>query len=239
MPYAAYMTHKFDRALIPSKPTLSFEISLWGSGTKLIAGIDEAGRGPLAGPVSAAAIILPEDPSLCQKLHGVRDSKQMSPADRESWADILKREAISYGTGFASPGEIDGHGIIPATLLAVQRALAAMPVCPQHLLLDYLQLPDVLIPQTALIKGDARCLSIAAASVLAKTARDALMCEMDLCYPGYGFAKHKGYATQEHLRALERLGPCPIHRYSFSPIRREPEDIPIPEYTAYSSEEEK
>jgi ribonuclease HII len=147
----------------------------------------------------------------------------MSPADREYWADFLKREAISFGIGFASSAEIDRLGIIPATHLAIQRALSAMPVHPQHLLLDYLQLPDVIIPQTSIVKGDARCLSIAAASILAKTARDALMCEMDTFYPGYGFAKHKGYATTEHLRALEQLGPCPLHRYSFSPIRQEPE----------------
>lgn len=214
------MTLKFDPALIPPKPTLDFELPLWNTGTNLIAGIDEAGRGPLAGPVSSAAIILPEDISLCEKLYGVRDSKQMTPADREYWADFLKSEAISFGIGFASPDEIDLLGIIPATLLAVQRALAVMPVNPQHLLLDYLHLPDVRIPQTSIIKGDARCLSVAAASILAKTARDALMREMEGCYPGYGFARHKGYATQQHLEALEKLGPCPIHRYSFSPLRQ-------------------
>jgi ribonuclease HII len=214
------MTPKFDPSLIPPEPTLDFELPLWDNGTKFIAGIDEAGRGPLAGPVSAAAVILPEDRSLCSKLRGVRDSKQMSPADREYWADFLKREAISFGIGFADPGEIDSLGIIRATRLAVQRALEAMQVPPQHLLLDYLQLPDITIPQTPIIKGDARCISIAAASILAKTARDSLMCEMETCYPGYGFARHKGYATPEHIGALERLGPCPIHRYSFSPIRR-------------------
>lgn len=232
------MTPKFDLALIPPEPTLDFELSIWGVGTKLIAGIDEAGRGPLAGPVSAAAIILPDDPFLCQKYHGVRDSKQMRPADREYWADILMREALSFGTGFASSGEIDTLGIIPATLLAVQRALTSMPIQPQHLLLDYIQLPDVIIPQTPIIKGDARCLSIAAASILAKTARDALMREMEACYPGYGFAKHKGYATREHLTALDRLGPCPIHRYSFSPIRREPEDDPGEDKITHSNKEE-
>jgi ribonuclease HII len=218
------MAPKFDRSLIPPEPTLCFEMHLWNLGTRLIAGIDEAGRGPLAGPVSAAAVILSDDQSLCNKLHGVRDSKQMSPADREYWANFLKREAISFGTGFASPAEIDRLGIIPATYLAVQRSLSAMPVHPQHLLLDYFQLPDIMIPQTPIVKGDARCLSIAAASILAKTARDALMCEMDISYPGYGFSKHKGYATPGHLSALERLGPCPIHRFSFSPIRKEPGD---------------
>jgi ribonuclease HII len=216
------MTPKLDLALIPPEPTLSFELPLWEMGAKFVAGIDEAGRGPLAGPVSAAVVIFPDDPSLCKRLHGVRDSKQMSPADREYWGNFLKKEVISYGTGFASSEEIDALGIVPATLLAVERALAIMPICPDHLLLDYLKIPAIQIPQTSIIKGDARSLSIAAASIFAKTTRDALMTEMDARYPGYGFARHKGYATPEHLRALERLGPCPIHRYSFAPIRQVP-----------------
>jgi ribonuclease HII len=218
------MTPKFDLALIPPQPTLSFELPLWEMGAKFVAGIDEAGRGPLAGPVSAAAVVFPDDPSLCIRLHGVRDSKQMTPVDREYWADFLKKELISYGTGFASSEEIDALGIVPATLLAVERALAVMPICPDHLLLDYLKIPAIQIPQTSLIKGDARSLSIAAASIFAKTTRDALMADMDARYPGYGFARHKGYATPEHLSALERLGPCPIHRYSFAPIRQAPGD---------------
>lgn len=215
------MAPKFDRSLIPPLPTLSFELALWDMGNSYIAGIDEAGRGPLAGPVTAAAIILPHDPSLCEKLHGVRDSKQMTAADREYWADTIMADAVSFGIGSTSPAEIDQIGILPATRLAVQRALSNMPVLPQHLLLDYIQLPEVIIAQTSIVKGDARCLSIAAASILAKTSRDALMREMEDLYPGYGFAKHKGYATPEHLAALERLGPCPIHRYSFSPIRQD------------------
>lgn len=218
------MTLKFDPLLIPAQPTLSFELPLWEGGIKYVAGIDEAGRGPLAGPVSAGAVILPCDPSICTRLHGVRDSKQMTPEDREYWANFLKGEAVSYGTGFASSEEIDMLGIVPATHLAVQRALSAMRVHAEHLLLDYIQLPQIPVPQTSITKGDARCLSIAAASILAKTTRDALMCEMDSRYPGYGFARHKGYATRAHLSALERLGPCPIHRYSFAPIRQKQED---------------
>jgi ribonuclease HII len=217
------MTTRFDRSLIPSKPTLEFEKSLWDAGLKHIAGIDEAGRGPLAGPVAAAAVILPNDPSLDVTLSGVRDSKQMTPGQREYWAGCIKTVAIQYGIGFASAEEIDRIGILPATHLAVGRALSAIQLTPDHLLLDFLTLPDYAIPQTSLIKGDARCLSIAAASVLAKTERDRLMYDLDLQYPGYGFARHKGYGTPEHLQALQRLGPCPIHRLSFHPLR--PEEI--------------
>jgi ribonuclease HII len=214
------MTAKIDPALIPLRPDLNFELPLWESGIRYIAGIDEAGRGPLAGPVCAAAVILTPDPALPKRLHGVRDSKQMLPSDREYWAEILKIETAAYGIGFASPGEIDALGILPATRLAIQRALASLAILPEHLLLDHLKLPEVDTPQTSITKGDARSLSIAAASVLAKTSRDALMCEMDTCYPAYGFAQHKGYATPAHLRALAEIGPCPIHRYSFAPIRK-------------------
>jgi ribonuclease HII len=127
----------------------------------------------------------------------------------------LKELALGYGVGFASHQEIDTLGIVPATRLAVQRALDELPEPPQHLLLDYLNLPDVLIPQTSLVKGDARCLSIAAASILAKTARDAWMRQLDLQYPDYGFAQHKGYGTLLHRQALARFGPSPIHRRTF------------------------
>jgi ribonuclease HII len=213
------MTAKFDLSLIPPKPDLSFELPLWESGIRFIAGIDEAGRGPLAGPVCAAAVILTPDPALIERLDGVRDSKQMRPEDREFWAEVLRNEAFSYGVGFASPGEIDRSGILPATRLAIQRALEMLSIRPEHLLLDYLKLPENMTPQTAITKGDARSLSIAAASILAKTSRDALMCEMDSRYPTYGFVQHKGYATPAHLRALDKFGPCPIHRFSFAPIR--------------------
>jgi ribonuclease HII len=130
------------------------------------------------------------------------------------------KEAVSYGIGFASPEEIDSWGILPATRLAIQRALDRLSIQPEHLLLDHLKLPDHPAPQTPITKGDARSLSIAAASILAKTSRDALMCEMDSRYPDYGFAQHKGYATPAHLRALAERGPCPIHRYSFAPLRK-------------------
>jgi ribonuclease HII len=215
------MTTRFDPSLIPAKPTLEFEISLWNAGLTHVAGIDEAGRGPLAGPVAAAAVILPQDPQIGASLIGVRDSKQMTPDQREYWAECVKDAAIDYGIGFASAEEIDRVGILPATHLAAVRALLGMQILPDHVLLDYLTLPDYPIPQTSLIKGDARCLSIAAASVLAKTERDRLMREIDQQYPGYGFARHKGYGTPEHLQALQRLGPCPIHRVTFHPIKHE------------------
>ena len=213
------MPKKFDPALIPKNPTLEFERPLWQAGLQYVAGIDEAGRGALAGPVAAAVVILPPDGSLERSLRGVRDSKQMTPSQREFWSTRLRELALAFGVGFASSQVIDTLGIVPATRLAAQRALNALEIIPQHLLLDYLLLPDLEIPQTSLIKGDARSLSIAAASVIAKTARDALMVELDQEYPGYGLAAHKGYGTKFHREAIVKLGPSPIHRLSFSPIR--------------------
>jgi ribonuclease HII len=209
------MPLKFDRRLLPAAPNLSFEIERWASGVCVVAGIDEAGRGALAGPVAAAALVLPVDEDLCRQLSGVRDSKEMTPHQREIWAVQLRACALAYGVGMASHLEIDAIGIVPATRLAVQRALESLNISPQHLLLDYLKLPDCPIPQTSLVKGDARSLSIAGASILAKTARDALMRQLDALYPGYGFAAHKGYGTLAHRQALAYLGPSPIHRLSF------------------------
>lgn len=210
------MAVKFDRSLLPEAPDLYFESELWAKDIKLVAGIDEAGRGALAGPVSAGALILPAEPGLQDFLEGVRDSKEMTPGQREFWALRLKKYALSWGVGFASHQEIDAFGIVEATRLAAQRAVNELVPPPQYLLIDYLELPDCSLPQTALIKGDARSLSIAAASILAKTSRDALMRQMDTCYPGYGFAAHKGYATVAHRQAILELGPAPIHRQSFA-----------------------
>jgi ribonuclease HII len=212
------MTTKFDCRLLPPEPTLEYEQNLWAAGVRYVAGIDEAGRGPLAGPVTAAAVILPPDLSIAGQLRGVRDSKQMNPGQREVWAVRLKKQVLAYAIGFASAQEIDVLGILPATRLAVQRALQGLSLSPEHLLLDFLELPDDPRPQTSLVKGDARSLSIAAASVLAKTARDALLCELARQYPGYGFEAHKGYSTPAHRLALARLGPCPIHRRSFQGV---------------------
>ena len=200
-------------------PHLEFENVLWENGILWIAGIDEAGRGALAGPVVSAAVILPMIVDLDKKLDGVRDSKLMSEKDRTKWAVEIKRVAVSWSIGFASAEEIDHIGIVPATRLASSRALAQLNVCPECLLLDYLQLPNSPFAQVSLPKGDQCSMSIAAASILAKTSRDSMLVEMDTQFPGYGFAKHKGYGTAEHFRALERLGPCSTHRYSFAPLR--------------------
>ncbi|RME08576.1 MAG: ribonuclease HII [Anaerolineae bacterium] len=209
------MTSRVDPADIPPAPDLSWERALWAQGFTHVAGVDEAGRGALAGPVCAASVILPPVMDAPLPLEGVRDSKKMTPAQRAHWAARIREVALAWGVAFASAAEIDALGIIPATRLAVRRALAALTHPPDALLLDYLLLPEIGIPQTSLIKGDSRSLSIAAASVLAKTARDALMIEMDAQYPGYGFARHKGYGTPGHRQALARLGPSPLHRTTF------------------------
>ena len=194
-------------------PTLEFEQNLWNSGFTRIAGIDEAGRGAWAGPVAAAAVILPVDPSLTHTLDRVRDSKLMTPLARETWAPRIKESAAGWGVGFASAEEIDRLGIVPATKLAAARALENL--LPDYLITDYLIFPEMDLPQTALVKGDQRSLSVAAASVLAKTARDALLRELDAHYPGYGFARHKGYGTRIHQDAIRKLGRSEIHRRSF------------------------
>ena len=213
------MPRQLDPAEIPASPDLRFETRLWGAGFLYPAGLDEAGRGAWAGPVSAGAVILPRDEQVTERLRGVRDSKQMLPHQRVFWASEIRAAAVAWGVGFASHQEIDSLGILPATRLAMQRALEGLAMPPDHLLIDALRLPGVLLPQSALIKGDARSLSIAAASVLAKTARDRWMEEIDQTFPGYGFARHKGYGTAAHAQALAKLGPCPIHRASFAPIK--------------------
>ena len=195
-------------------PTLEFEQLLWNDSFARIAGIDEAGRGAWAGPVSAAVVILPPDPSLTRTLNRVRDSKLMSPLEREHWAPYIRAAASGWGVGFASAEEIDALGIVPATKLAATRALETLS--PDYLLTDALLFRELDLSQTALIKGDQRSLSVAAASVLAKTARDALLRELDGQYPGYGFAQHKGYGTRQHHEAIRQLGLCDIHRKSFS-----------------------
>ena len=215
-------------------PTLEFEKRLWEGGFRYIAGIDEAGRGALAGPVAAAVVVLPrpervEGLSLAQTLGGVRDSKQMTALARESWAPRIKEFSLAWGVGFASAEEIDTLRIVPATRLAALRAIqsitSACPIpdppipdrlFPDYLITDYLLFPEIPLPQTALVKGDQRSLSVAAASVLAKTARDALMRTLDSEYPGYGFARHKGYGTPQHRAAIAQSSLCAIHRKSFA-----------------------
>jgi ribonuclease HII len=212
------MARQFDRAEIPPSPDLAFERELWDGGLQRVAGVDEAGRGAWAGPVTAGAVILPPDACMQDLLWGVRDSKQMRPEARTVWAEEIRLRALTCAVGFASSAEIDALGIIPATRLAMRRALEGLTTPPQHILIDALRLAEIPLPQTALIKGDARSLSIAAASVLAKTARDAWMINLETQYPGYAFARHKGYGTQVHQAALLRLGPAPIHRRCFAPV---------------------
>jgi ribonuclease HII len=198
-------------------PDTSFESKFWRSGLLHVAGLDEAGRGALAGPVAVGAVILPNNKALLSRtLSGVRDSKQMTPLEREQLAPRIQEIALTWSVGFASAEEIDSLGIVPATRLAALRALERLSIIPQYLLTDFrLELPELDISQTALVRGDTLSLSIAAASVLAKTARDRLMCELDLCYQGYGLGKHKGYGTQSHRSAMKRLGATPIHRKTF------------------------
>jgi len=228
-----------------TEPDLAFERRLWKHGFTYVAGMDEAGRGALAGPVAVGAVILPmaqrrgaatgpgprlHDPAdgflsgetrvrghRGVSLRGVRDSKQMTPAQRESAAVRVREQAVAWSVGFASCEEIDADGIVRAIRLAALRALEQLRVFPEYLLTDFrLELPQLDIGQTSLVKGDARCLSIAAASVLAKTGRDALMRELDAQQPGYGLAAHKGYGTRDHLLALQRMGRSPIHRKTFA-----------------------
>ena len=198
-------------------PDLAFERRLWRSGLIYVAGLDEAGRGALAGPVAVGAVILPNRSRLASTLKGVRDSKQMTPLGRDHLAPRIKESALAWSVGLASSDEIDSLGIVAATRLAALRALESLSRCPSYLLTDFrLELPELDIPQTSLVKGDVKCLSIAAASVLAKTTRDLLMCELDLQYPGYGLRQHKGYGTPFHCQALKRLGYSAIHRRSFA-----------------------
>ena len=199
-------------------PTLQYELSLWSSGFSAVAGIDEAGRGCWAGPVTAGAVILPADPGILERLSGVRDSKLMTPAERDAMFDLIPEVARAWATGEADNAEIDRLGILNATRLAMKRALAALAIRPDHLLIDYVRLHDVTIPQIGIAHGDMISLSIAAASIMAKVTRDRRMEILAEQYPQYGFGKHKGYGTKQHQDALARFGPCPIHRMSFKPL---------------------
>ena len=198
-------------------PHLHYEQELWQSGLAYVAGMDEAGRGALAGPVAVGAVILPTDhPHLSRTLACCRDSKQMTPRQRDLCVPHIKEAALAWNVAFASADEIDSLGIVPATRLAAQRALDGLAIQPVYLLTDFrLELPESGLPQTSLVKGDACCLSIAAASVLAKTTRDALMVELGKRIQDYGLEQNKGYGTQTHRSALMRLGYSSEHRKSF------------------------
>jgi ribonuclease HII len=182
--------------------------------TILVAGVDEAGRGPLAGPVVAAAVIL--DPG--RPIRGLADSKVLSPDRREVLAERIRERAIAWSTGQADVGEIDTINILHATMLAMSRAVAALKVLPEEALVDGNRCPTLECRVRAIVKGDRDVKAISAASIIAKTTRDAMLREFDKLYPVYGFAQHKGYCTPEHLAALDRHGPCPLHRRSFAPV---------------------
>ena len=199
-------------------PTFIEERSLLAQGYSLVAGLDEVGRGPLAGPVVAGVAILPHS-ARGRWLRLIRDSKQLSAAQREVALERLREHALALDVGVCSPAEVDRLGIASATRLAMTRALDALPLNPQFLLLDAFPLPEVDLPQKAIVRGDSLCYSIAAASILAKVTRDRMMERADQEYPGYGFARHKGYGTRAHMASLHSLGPCEIHRYSFEPVK--------------------
>ncbi len=206
----------------PLTPTLEQERRLWKLGIVHIAGLDEAGRGALAGPVVAGAVILPmlaDDDGLPPPWDQVRDSKALSPARRAALFDQVQAASLAWGIGAASAQEIDQIGIAPANRLAMQRAIAALDPQPAYLLIDWARLDQVNLPQERFVKGDARIVSIAAASILAKVHRDRIMVDLAQRYPLYGFERHKGYGAAAHLAALEAHGPCPDHRHSFAPIR--------------------
>ncbi len=200
------------------RPSFIEEEGLRTKGYRLIAGVDEVGRGALAGPVTAAAVILPSriDAPWQDK---IRDSKQLSPARREYLFQHIKETAISAGIGMVPPETIDAQGIVKATKSAMKTAIERLSPAPDYLIIDYLLLPEVPLPQKGITNGDRLCFSIACASIIAKVARDRFMVQLDREYPGYGLAKHKGYGTREHLSCLCRMGACPIHRRSFRPVR--------------------
>ena len=202
------------------EPDLSEEWGLNAAGYARVAGVDEAGRGAWAGPVCAAAVVLPlELPGLPGLLAGVRDSKQLSPRRREALLPRIVAAAVGVGVGWATPAEVDELGIVRATQRAMVRAVDGLSCTVHALLVDYVRLPEVALPQRSLPKADARCLSVAAASIVAKVERDRLMVVLERDFPGYGFARHKGYGTRQHREALRRLGPSPLHRMSWRPVQ--------------------
>jgi len=195
-------------------PDLRHERKLWRAGLQAVAGVDEAGVGPMAGPVVAAAVIFPVETFI----KGINDSKQLPPERREELYPLIMRTAVAFGIGVAQPTEIDNLNIFWATMAASERALAALCRTPDHVLVDGRCIPELKLPQTRIVGGDRKSFCIAAASIIAKVTRDRMMAELDLQYPGYGFAQHKGYCTSDHFVALDRLGPSPIHRRSFAPV---------------------
>jgi ribonuclease HII len=209
---------------------LRFEISLWESGHHAVAGVDEAGMSPLAGPVSAGAVILKPG----TRIVGINDSKKLDAAAREELSREIKEKAESWCVAFVEVEEIDAINIYWAGIQAMQRAVRGLGLTPQHLLIDAKRLKEIDIPQQAMIKGDAKSASIAAASILAKVERDAVMRTLDAQHPGYGFADHKGYPVPAHCEALARLGACAAHRRSFGPVRNALGLPPLPPWPSAS-----
>jgi ribonuclease HII len=217
-----------------ASPGLAYEWALAERGHLAIAGVDEAGRGAWAGPLIAAAVVLPtptypDDANLLTCLAGVRDSKTLSPDQRERLIQPILAAACGVGIGSVPADEIDRIGLGAANRLAWARAIAALPLVPDHLLLDAFRLPGISTPQTPLIRGEQESLSIAAASIVAKVHRDRLLHLLDGEFPHYGFARHKGYGTAAHQAALLEHGPCPIHRYSFGPVNAVQLRLPVPD----------
>ena len=202
----------------PSAP-YRYEGQAWRAGLTRVAGVDEAGRGPLAGPVVAAAVVVTPE----HRIRGVNDSKLLSPERREELFTVIHARALAIGVAIVDHATIDRVNILQATRLAMLEALRQLAVAPDPVITDFVALPDVPCPQKNLVGGDARCASVAAASIVAKVTRDRIMRELDKEFPEYGFARHKGYATPDHLAALDRHGPCRVHRRSFAGVWRQGE----------------
>jgi ribonuclease HII len=215
-----------NRKPLSEPPSLNEENGLSARGYRLIAGVDEAGRGALAGPVVAAAVILPQYPDF-PWLKSVRDSKEITSAKRESLYDLISQEAIAVSIGIIAPQTIDVIGILNATKIAMCHAVEQLSQPPDFLLIDCVRLPQLRISQKSIIRGDKLCISISCASIIAKVSRDRIMMELDQLHPGYGLANHKGYGTREHVNRLRQQGPSPVHRNSFAPVK-EVEDIGKP-----------
>lgn len=213
-PRAAAAANKSRRSAKVEKPTLGLEQAAWRDGRRVVAGVDEAGRGPLAGPVVAAAVVL--DPASIPD--GITDSKKLTPDARERLFEAILASA-DVGIALSDPEQIDRDNILAATLDAMRRAVGELTASPGLVLVDGNRAPDLPCACQTVVKGDLKSLSVAAASIVAKVSRDRMMTRLDALYPGYGFARHKGYGTAEHLVALERLGPSPQHRRSFRPVR--------------------
>ena len=205
--------------MAPASAPYRYEGQAWRAGLVRVAGVDEAGRGPLAGPVVAAAVVVTPE----HRVRGVADSKVLSPERRDELYTAIHSRALAVGVAIVDHLTIDRVNILQATRLAMREALRQLSVAPDLVITDFVALPDIACPQKNLVDGDARCASVAAASIVAKVTRDRIMLQLDKQFPEYGFARHKGYATPDHLAALDRHGPCPVHRRSFSGVWRQGE----------------